>query len=72
MRDFPLAWDAVLKETKVELELLADREKLDLFEKGIRCGVSTIMHRYGKANNKYMGKDFFRDEIEVFSVPRCE
>ena len=55
-----LAWDAALKRTKVELELFADREMLDMFEKGIRGGVSSIMHRYGKANNKYMGKDFFR------------
>ena len=49
-----LAWDAALKKTEVELELLTDREMLDLFEKGIRGGVSSIMHRYGKANNKYM------------------
>ena len=63
-----LAWDAAFKKTRVELELLADREMLDLFEKGIRGGVSSIMHRYGKANNKYMEKDFFRDEIEKLLV----
>ena len=68
-----LAWDAALKKTKVELELLADREMLDLFEKGTRGGVSSIMHRYAKANNKYMGKDFFRDELKkFFSVPGCK
>ena len=27
------------------------------FERGMRGGVSTAMHKYGKANNKYM-KDF--------------
>ena len=53
-----LAWDAALKKTKVELELLTDREMLDLFEKGIRGGVSSIMHRHGKANNKYMDEDY--------------
>ena len=63
-----LAWDAALKKTKVELELLADREMLDIFGKGIRGGVSSIMHRYSKANNKYMGKDFFRDELKKFLV----
>ena len=63
-----LAWDAALKKTKVELELLSDREMLDLFEKGTRGGVSSIMHRYAKANNKYMGKDFFRDELKKFLV----
>ena len=44
--------------TKVELELLTDIEMLDMAEEGIRGGVSSIMHRHGKANNKYMGKDF--------------
>ena len=53
-----LAWDAALKMTKVELELLTDIEMLDMAEEGIRGGVSSIMHRHGKANNKYMGKDF--------------
>ena len=53
-----LAWDAALKKTKVQLELLSDHTMLDMFEKrGIRGGVSSIMTRYGKANNKYMGKD---------------
>ena len=51
-----LAWDAALKMTKVELEMLTDIEMLDMFEEGIRGGISSIMHRHGKANNKYMGK----------------
>jgi hypothetical protein len=31
---------------------------IDMFQAGIRGGVSTIMHRYAKANNKYMGDDY--------------
>ena len=44
-----LAWDAALKMTKVELELLTDIEMLDMVEEGIRGGISSIMHRHGKA-----------------------
>ena len=49
-----LAWDACLKMTRVNLELLHDQDMLLMVEKGIRGGVSMISTRYGKANNKYM------------------
>ena len=52
-----LAWDAMLKMTKINLELLSDVDKLLMVENGIRGGISIISNRYGKANNKYM-KDF--------------
>jgi len=48
-----LAWDAMLKATKVTLQLLTDPDMLLLVEKGIRGGISTISHRYGEANNHY-------------------
>ena len=53
-----LFWDALLKHSKVNLELLTDPDKLLLFEKGIRGGISMISNRYGKANNKYMDKKY--------------
>ena len=53
-----LAWDACLKITDIQLELLSDLNMLLLFEKGIRGGISIISNRYGKANNKYMRKGF--------------
>ena len=53
-----LAWDAALKVTKVELELLSDMDMLLLVEKGIRGRVSMISNRYGKSNNRYMGNRY--------------
>ena len=51
-----LSWDALLKHSRVRLELLTDVDVL--FKKGIRGGVSMIPNRYGKANNKFMGEKF--------------
>ena len=53
-----LAWDACLKITGIELELLSETNMLLMFEKGIRGGISIISNRYGRANNKYMQKGF--------------
>ena len=49
-----LAWQACLKKTKVELELLADNDMLIMYEEGTRGGMCQATYRYAKANNKYM------------------
>ena len=46
-----------LKKTNVELELLTDYEMLLMVEERIRGGICHSIHRYAKANNKYM-KDY--------------
>lgn len=49
-----LSWDAMLRMTGVKLDLITDPDMFLFFEKGIRGGISTITHRYAKANNKYL------------------
>ena len=49
-----LAWQACLKKTEVELELITNVDMLLVIEKGIRGGICHVIHRYAKANNKYM------------------
>ena len=52
-----LSWDAMLKMTKINLEVISDIDMQLFIEKGMRGGISYIAHRHGKANNKYM-KDY--------------
>ena len=49
-----LAWKACLKKIGVKLELLTDPDMLLIVENGIRGGICHVIHRYAKANNKYM------------------
>ena len=60
-----LAWQAYLKKTKVKLELLTDIDVLLMVAKGIRGGICQAIHRYAKANNKYM-KNFNKDIISSY------
>ena len=53
-----LAWDAALKITMVQLELLSDSDMLLVIESGRRGGIVTISHTHAEANNEYMGTEF--------------
>ena len=49
-----LSWDAMLKMTKIKLDLISDINMHLFIEKGMRGGISYIAKRHGKANNQYM------------------
>ena len=49
-----LSWDALLKYTGIELELLTDYDQHLLIKKGMRGGISMTPKRHAKANNPGM------------------
>ena len=63
-----LAWQAALKKTAVNLELLTDIDMLLMVKKRIRGWIFHAIHRYAKANNKYM-KDY--DKNKESSYLKC-
>ena len=46
-----LSWDALLKKTGVELDLLTDMDMHLMIERGMRGGISMASKRHAKANN---------------------
>ncbi|XP_065183200.1 uncharacterized protein LOC135814066 [Sycon ciliatum] len=48
------AWDALLRFTQIELQLLTDVDMHLFVEAGLRGGISMASQRYGKANNPTM------------------
>ena len=49
------------KKKNIKLELLTDYDMLLMLEEGIRSGICHSIHRYVRANNKYM-KNYDKNE----------
>ena len=61
-----LAWQACLNKTNIKLELLTDYNMPLMVEEGIRGGICHSIHRYAKANNKYM-KNYDKNEESSYT-----
>ena len=65
-----LALQTAFKKKKVKLDLLTDINILTIVEKGIREGICQSVHRFAKANNKYM-KDYYKNK-ELSYLQYCD
>ena len=66
-----LVWQAVLKKTKVKLDLLIGTDMLLMVEKGIRGGICHVIYQYAKTNNKHMknydkNKDLKHWDVKIY------
>ena len=60
-----LAWQACLKKTGVELELLTNKDMLTMVESRIRGGMCNAVYRNAEANNKNM-KIFDENSLSTY------
>ena len=67
-----LAWQAAVKNTKVNLDWLTDLNMLLMLEKGIRERICHSIYRFAKANNTYMTDYNKRKGIVIFSILKCK
>ena len=56
------------KKASVKLELLTDYDMLLMVEEGIREGICHAIHRYAKANNKYMSNYDKMKNLHTFNI----
>ena len=67
-----LSWDAMLKITGVKLKKISDTGMYLFIEKGMRGGISYIVKRYAKANNKYMENYDLKNPSRFIYLPGYE
>ena len=54
-----MGWDAAMKMTNIELDLIDNEAMFTFLERSMRGGVCQITKRFAKANNEQCGGDDF-------------
>ena len=60
------AFDAMLKLTGMEIDLVYDQEMYEMIEAGLRGGVTQTTCKKVEANNKYMGSDYDKNKASSY------
>ncbi len=63
-----LSFQAMLKLTEVEIELFIDPEMYLFIENSIRGGIVQVAKRYSRSNNKYLKKNFNRNQTSSYLI----
>lgn len=62
-----LSWDAMMKLTKVDLELLTDFGIISFLKSDIRGGIWQCSNRYAKENNQFM-EDYNKEQPNSYLI----
>ena len=60
------AFDAMLKLTGIEIDLVYDQEMYEMIEAGLRGGMTQTTCKKVEANNKYMGSDYEKNKASSY------
>ena len=60
------AFDAMLKLTGMEIDLVYDQEMYEMIEAGLRGGMTQTTCKKVEANNKYMGSDYDKNKASSY------
>ena len=60
------AFDAMLKLTGIEIDLVYDQEMYEMIEAGLRGGMTQTTCKKVEANNKYMGSDYDKNKASSY------
>ena len=60
------AFDAMLKLTGIEIDLVYNQEMFEMIEAGLRGGMTQTTCKKAEANNKYMGSDYDKNKASSY------